>query len=265
MIHGARGSYPVAGEQVRRYGGATSCFSLETADGLLIVDAGTGIASLGDALAQRATLPPITILLTHFHLDHLIGIPAFKPLARRDARVTFMADTACAGDWPRLLTTLIGKPWWPVELKAFGASIQFEPLPDGALARYGLAISRCPVWHPQGCVSYRIETPTRTIVLATDREHGDAAQDQAFAAFCRGADVLIHDAQYTSDEHAGRRGWGHSTGEQGARVAADVGVKQLVLVSHDPSRSDDDVDRIVEQAQRTFPNAVGGSAGMGLA
>jgi ribonuclease BN (tRNA processing enzyme) len=261
-LHGARGSHPVSGQPYARYGGSTSCFSLETRQGLLVIDAGTGIASLARMLHQRSDLPPVTLLLTHLHLDHLIGLPAFTPLTRRDARVTLMADPAIVGDWRRALKTLIGSPLWPVDLVELGASIQFEDLPDGTLERYGVIITRCVAWHPQGCVSYRLQTPERAIVIATDREHGEASHDRALLALCRGAEVLLHDAQYTPEEYANRRGWGHSTWEQGTRIARESGVKRLVLVSHDPNRSDGEIDRIVEQARRTFPDTVGGAEGM---
>ena len=261
-IHGARGSFPVSGQAFQRYGGCTSCFSLETPHGLLIVDAGTGLAALGDELAQRAALPPITILLTHLHLDHVIGIPTFKPLARRDARVTFMADAACLGDWQSALKRLIAKPFWPVDLEVFGATVEQHDLPTGGFERYSIAISSCPVRHPQGCVSYRLDYAGRAIVIATDREAGDPTMDATFLAWCRGADVLIHDGQYTPQESADRRGWGHSTWEQAARAAAAAGVGQLVLVSHDPRRTDAQVDALIEQTRRLFAMTVGGAERM---
>ena len=263
-IHGVRGSYPVAGARYNRYGGSTSCFSLETPEGLFIVDAGTGIAALGEALHQRASLPPITILLTHVHLDHLIGIPSLKPLFRKEARVTFMGDAASSPGWRATLQTVIGRPLWPINLSEFGATIQFEELPDGPLRRYGVTITRCPIWHPQGGLSYRLQTPERAIVIGTDREHGHPQLDARFLEFCRGADVLLHDAQFTLEEFPSRKGWGHSTAQESARVAAAAQVGRLILVSHDPSHPDDQLDRIVEQAKQVFPNTVGGCEQMVL-
>jgi ribonuclease BN (tRNA processing enzyme) len=258
-IHGARGSHPVSGGRYRRYGGHTSCFSLETPSGLLIIDAGSGLASLSNELAQRTTLPPITILFTHFHIDHLLGLTAFKPLLRKDAHITLMADASQARDWRRALTTITGKPFWPLGLLESGATIRLEDLPRrgrseimGPLQLYGIDISWCPVWHPQRCVSYRLTLGGQSIVLGTDREQGEAHLDPVFQAFCQGADVLIHDAQYTPEEHASRPGWGHSTWEEGARLAAAMQAQQLILTSHDPSRSDEEIDRLVEQAKRVF-------------
>ena len=271
-IHGARGSYPVSGERFRRYGGSTSCFSVETKTGLIIVDAGTGIAALGDELFQRPSLPPITILFTHFHLDHVIGLPAFKPFLREDAKVTLLADAESAGDWPQALKTSVGKPFWPFGLAESNATVRFEDLPRrkpsaqmmGPITLYGMEVSWCAVWHPQGCVNYRFALPEQTLVLATDREHGNPRLDAIFQEFCHGVDVLIHDAQYTPEEYPNRSGWGHSTWEQGATLAEQLGAKQLVLTSHDPSRSDEEIDRLVECAQRIFPNTVAAAEEMTL-
>lgn len=265
IIHGARSGRPVWGAQYRRYGGSTSCFSVETEEGLVILDAGTGIASVGHELAQRATVPPMAIFFTHFHLDHVMGMPAFQPFYKKGAEVTLLGHGERAAQWPHTLKTVFGKPLWPIELLDAGAAIRFENLPQhGSLTRCGAKISWCPVWHPQTCLSYRIETPDRAIVVATDCEHGHADLDQAFLEFCRGAEVLIHDAQYTPEEYPRHRGWGHSTWEQAAVRAARAGVSQLVLTSHDPSRSDDEIDRMVEQAKRIFPKTSGATEQMEL-
>lgn len=254
-IYGARGSQPVSGDAYRRYGGRTSCFSVELDGGILIIDAGTGLAVLGHELVRRAAIPPIRILLTHVHLDHVIGLPLFQPFFRRDARITLMGSRAHVGPWQAALSRIFGKPFWPVELADVEATVRFENL-SGSRARrlYGADVSWCPVQHPQGCLSYRIETSDGTLVVATDREHGHQRLDAAFVRFCHGADLLLHDAQYTPQELSRHRGWGHSTWEQAARAANAAGVRKLVLTSHDPGRSDAQIDRLVAHARRIFPN-----------
>ena len=265
-IYGARGSYPVSGERVRRYGGSTSCLSLETPQGLIIIDAGTGLAALSEVLAQRPVLPPITLLFTHFHLDHVIGLPSFAPFRQRGADITLATDPMPFRGWRRRLTTLMGSPFWPVGLLKAGAKIRFHDLPQGARTgvrgpwqRYGVDISWCPVAHPQGCIAYRCDGPNGTVVIGTDREHGDRRLDPAFRVLCHGANVLIHDAQYTPDEYPQRIGWGHSTWEEAAKVAAAARAQSLVLTSHDPGRSDEAIDRVVEQARGIFANTVAAS------
>lgn len=257
-VHGARGSYPVSGHRYCRYGGGTSCFSVETPDGILILDAGTGLASLGEELVRRATLPPMKILFTHVHLDHIMGLPAFKPFFRKDARITLMGHSTPSSRWRQAISTIFGTPFWPVGLSNAEATVRFEDLAGrGPRTLCGVQVSWCPVRHPQGALSFRLETSRGVMVLATDREHGDRRLDRAFLSFCREADGLIHDAQYLPAEYPRHRGWGHSTWQQAARVACAARVGRLVLTSHDPTRTDADVDRIVRQARRIFPNTVG--------
>ena len=266
-VYGARGSFPVFGDAYRRYGGQTSCFTVENDQGIVVIDAGTGIRDFGLQLNERKVLPPITILFTHFHLDHVIGLPAFRPLLRKDASITFMGHPTITGDWQRALQTLMGKPFWPVGLQDVEAHVQFRNLPDdGALQLNGSTLTWCPIWHPQMCLSYKIATPNATIVLATDREHGEARFDESFMAFARRADILIHDAQYTPEEHPSRySGWGHSTWEQSAQIAHQLSAKRLILTSHDPSRTDEALDQIVAQAARIFPNTQAATERMVLA
>ncbi len=265
-IHGARGSSPVSGKEYLRYGGHTPCVSLETPSGLIVLDAGTGISSLSDALCGRNSLPPITILLTHVHLDHILGITAFKPFLTPGAQVTFMADSAVLKDWVTAVKTFAEKPFWPVPLLNSGASVQFKPLPDKSsrMDLYGIRVSWCPVRHPQGCLSYKLSGQDHTLVLATDREPGDPGLDGKFLEFCRGAGTLIHDAQYTPEEFPQRIGWGHSTWEMAARTAAEAGVQKLILTSHDPGRSDEEIDDIVEKTRKIFPNTMAASGNLAL-
>ncbi|MBI4597148.1 MAG: MBL fold metallo-hydrolase [Candidatus Omnitrophica bacterium] len=267
-VHGARGSYPVAGTSFARYGGRTSCFSLETSRGFIIVDAGTGIADLGDALAAHRVPPPTTILFTHIHLDHLIGLPAFKPLLNSKAQVTLMADPSQLPEWQRHVSLLMDHPFWPLPLLRDRSAVRFEDLRLRHGEAYGLdgvSITTLPVRHPQGCVAYRLSTPSRVLVIATDREHGDPAGDAALIKFCRGADVLLHDAQFTPEELPARRGWGHSTWEHAVAVAKEAGVKELLLTSHDPGHSDEMIDSIVAAARKQFPDTRAAADGLVIA
>lgn len=254
-IHGTRGSYPVCGRPYRRHGGHTPCLSLETGRGILVLDAGSGIASLSQSLRTRRRIPPITLLLTHVHLDHVMGLAAFHPLLVPGVAITVMADSRVLGNWPRAIQTLFRNPLWPINLWRAGARIRFRSLPrnSSSIRLDGLTIAWCPVKHPQGCVSYKLTAPDRTMVLATDREHGDPQMDRKFLKFCQGADLLIHDAQYSPEEFPRKKGWGHSTWKEAARVAAQAQVGKLLLSSHDPSRSDKEIDRFVKRARKIFP------------
>lgn len=266
VFYGVRGSYPVSGAGFRRTGGHTACVALEAPRGLVVVDAGTGLAALGEALSRRRPLPPITLLFTHFHLDHVAGITAFRPLFDKRARVTLMADAGQFPRWVDALRTLSGPPFWPVRTLSSGARVRFEPLPPRGrpLSLHGIRVAWCPVRHPQGGVSYRFSVGGREIVLATDRESGDRRMDRLFLGFCRDADLLIHDAQFTPGEYPARAGWGHSTWASAARVAAQARVRRLLLTSHDPSRTDAEVERFARRAQRIFRNTAAAREGMKL-
>lgn len=265
-IHGARGTLPVAGRNFSRYGGHTTCFSLKTRQGLIVVDAGTGINALSDNLAKAKTLPPITLLFTHFHLDHVIGLPFFKPLYQPQARITLMADPGRSDDWTRSLKTMIAPPYWPVRLTHCGARLRFRDLPSTGmpLQLYGVRVSWCPVWHPQQCLAYRLDVPGQSIVIATDHECGRRRLDDRFLQFCRGATTLIFDAQYTPRELAAHRGWGHGTWRNAVRIAREAGIEKLVLTHHDRYRTDAQIDALVRAARRYFSRTYAAREGLTL-
>ena len=254
-IHGTRGTMAVSGHAFQRYGGDTTCFSLATREGLIIVDAGTGIIALGDRLMRRRKLPPITILFTHFHLDHVIGLSLFKPLHRQGASITLMADPHRKESWTAALQTLFAPPFWPLELRHFSAKPRFKALPrlGRRMRLYGAEVAWHPLRHPQQCIAYRFRINRRTYVIATDHELDAESADGAFPDFCRGADVLIADAQYTPAEYPARHDWGHGTWAACARLAATAGVGELILTHHDYRRRDSQIDRLVRQARRLFP------------
>ena len=263
-VRGARGSTPVGGPAFVRFGEATTCFSLETDAGVLVIDAGTGALALGRELAARNPMPEITLLFTHFHLDHLIGLPPFAPLCRADTRVRLMADAQRPEAWRETVRGFMQPPLWPVPLERAGARVDFTDLPmtRGHVDIYGVRVSWCPVRHPQGCLAYRLEFPGMQIVVATDREPGQPEMDAAFRAFCRGADVLICDAQYLPEEYPTRRGWGHGTWQEAVTQAQAAGVRALILTHHDQTREDAEVDRIVNLARERFPATQAAFGGM---
>ncbi len=274
IIHGTRGTMPVAGHKFIRYGGRTTCFSLKTAKGIIIFDAGTGIAGLSALLQGNPEPPPIAILFTHFHIDHVLGLPAFAPLYNKRATVTLMADDHRDDDWRSVLKTIAGPPLWPLKLQELGADISFKGLPNsgstGASTRggdmdlLGARISWRALRHPQQCLAFRIETAGLSVVIATDREHGNERLDSELVSLAQGADFLIYDAQYTPAEYPDHAGWGHSTWIEGTRAAEDAGVKQLVLTHHNPPREDFEIDGIVAEAKCVFSSTVAAYDGMPL-
>lgn len=254
-IHGARGSTPVAHPTARRFGGETTCCSLQLGDErILLFDAGTGIRRVAADLGLGRDVPPIALFFTHFHLDHVLGLALWPLRFQAGTDLLLLGSHTVAPNWPESLARLFREPYWPAPLEGLGARVRYADLPgEGVSTDFPPARIRWHrVQHPQGCIAYRIDVAGRGIVFATDVEHGPAPDD-SFVAFCRGADVLIHDAQYTLAEYETCRGRGHSTWQSAADMARQAGVARLVFTHHDVDRSDDELDSLVGDARKVFP------------
>lgn len=254
---GVRGSIPTPVAENLGFGGNTACLTIRDAGlPLLIFDAGSGIRSLGNTLTDAR----VHIFLTHFHWDHIQGLPYFAPVYDPHCAITIHSSHEAA-DLERLLTAQMKPPYYPVETQA---QMGYQKI-HAAGARIGDVLVRpFALNHPNGATGYRIESAGRAIVYASDHEHGDAAADSVLREYAHGADVLIYDAQYTPEEYVHHRGWGHSTWRQGTLLARDAGVKQLILFHHDPLRSDWDLAQVVLDAQQEFENTSGAREGWSI-
>lgn len=264
---GVRGSIPTPEQGFLGVGGNTSCVEVRAADGTtLVLDAGTGARGLGYALAAESSGTPtqIHLALSHFHWDHLQGLPFFAPLYTPGQTVRFYAAT----DDDRIHALLRGQmtsPYFPVPFGDLAASTETIRVRDGEPFQVGaMTVQPFPVNHPQGAHGFRIEADGAVLVYATDYEHGSAIHDEGLREVASGADVLISDAQYTPDEYALRQGWGHTTWEHAAALATAAGVGRLVLFHHDPSHDDDTLDRICAAARERFPDTVLATEGLEL-
>ena len=230
-VLGTRGSVPVEGENFARYGGATSCYKVQAGNEEIYLDAGSGIVSSLPAPNSR-----ITILLTHMHLDHLIGLPFFIALTEKDRPIDIYA-AARAGLAPKeAIDRVISNPFWPCKIEDYPAAVKFHLLPE----RFTLgdfSVDTLEGSHPKGSTIYRLTYRGKSIVHATDFEHNSTAC-AALIDFAKGCDLLLYDAQYTADEYERYRGYGHSTPQEGLKVAAAAGVKKLLFVHHAPLRND---------------------------
>lgn len=250
------------------YGGNTPCLELRAPTGeILIFDAGTGARPLGTALVQeqqRKGTPPqdsrVDIFLTHFHWDHIQGIPFFAPLYQQENHIRFFSH-APIGPLKQVLEGQMAKPYFPVNFESATHHREFIELSAEGWNQSGLRIQPFLLNHPQGSSGYRIEAEGTVLVYATDHEHGIPELDSGLRQFAEGADLLIYDAQYTPEEYEQHRGWGHSTWTEAVSVAQDAKVKQLVLFHHDPSHNDEAVRRIMEQARRKFANTLAAREG----
>ena len=264
-VRGCRGSMAVSGDAFRRYGGNTTCFEIEVEPRHhLIVDCGTGLRSLQREVAADPGRR-YTVFLTHYHWDHIQGLPVFAPLFDPDATVAFHGPRSGERNIAQALGDVLRPPWWPVRFDEMAAHVTFHDLANEV--RVGpVTVTSTLLSHPQGVAAFRLDGPTRSVVVATDHEAGDPAVDARLSGLAERADVLIHDAQYTPHEHGTiRKGWGHSTWRTAVQAAVDARVKHLVLTSHDPDRSDEAIDAIRGEARALFPLADAAYEGMKIA
>lgn len=266
MILGTRGTTTVCSSEFLKYGGSTTSFRIKTDEGFIIIDAGTGISRVAKEIESLEYRPPITMLFTHFHLDHLTGLPSFNPLYNKKSKISIMADPRRNDNWRESLTTLIGKPYWPIGIGEADAAMEMINLPidEGKLSLYGVDITWCKLPHPQQCLAYRISDRDQCIVVATDVEYNVDKIPDDFLVFCDGADYMIFDAQYTPEEYQKHVGWGHSSWEVAPLIASKANIEQLLLTHHAPERTDTAVKKIVKDARSLFANTAAAVEGMRL-
>jgi phosphoribosyl 1,2-cyclic phosphodiesterase len=267
---GVRGSTPTVDPATWRYGGNTPCLELIAPDGTqIILDCGTGVRMLGSrwAMPDAARLPEAHIFITHYHWDHIQGIPFFSPLYAENNHFhfySFRSKFLGRDSLKQVFETQMAMPYFPVNMSAMNAKRKFQEVAGGDSFTIGEnQITARSLNHPQGCLGFRIETPAGTVAYATDNEPGDPEMDKSLRELAEGADIFINDAQYTPEQLAStRRGWGHSTWLEGAHLAREVNAKTLVLFHHDPDSTDRMVDTILRQAREEFDSVFAASEGM---
>ncbi len=261
---GVRGSIPTPIPANLAFGGNTTCLELRTPDNrVFVIDGGTGVRLLGNALLEEFAGQNLDLhfLLTHFHWDHIQGIPFFTPLYASTNQVTFLSGLPPQ----KVKETLEGQmvaPYFPVPFNFLGARQDFVEVEARGARQAGITIRPFPMNHPNGAFGYRLETGGAVVVHASDYEHGDARLDAILREHAQGADLLICDSQYTPEEYETKRGWGHSTWLESTRVAHDAGVKRLILFHHDPSHNDQAVAGIEGLAQARFKDTVAAREGL---
>lgn len=249
---GTRGTVPVPGSDTVRYGGNTACVSVHTEAGeLMILDAGTGIRKLGKLLAAHAGPHAATLFLSHSHWDHIQGFPLFAPAYDSRFSLTVLGCETHRTRLHDILARQQDSPVFPVPLDALRAEIEIGDYCMDWADHCGVRVRTVPLIHPGGACGFRIEEKGRSVVFMTDNElPNPGAQWDRFVGYCEGADLLIHDSQYTEEELETHRGWGHSSIPQAVQLAVDSGVKRLALFHHDPDRTDEALDVLVAAYNR---------------
>ncbi len=267
---GVRGSTPTVDPATWRYGGNTPCLELIAPDGTkIILDCGTGLRMLGSrwAAPNGGKAPGTHILVTHYHWDHIQGIPFFSPLYVENNEFhfySFRSRFLGRDSLKQVFEAQMALPYFPVDMSAMSARRKFKEVDGGDSFTVGEnKITARWLNHPQGCLGFRIETPAGTVAYATDNEPGDAKMDESLRELAAGADIFINDAQFTPEQlETTRKGWGHSSWLEGVKVARHAGAKTLVLFHHDPDSTDRMVDSILRQAREEFDSVFAASEGM---
>jgi phosphoribosyl 1,2-cyclic phosphodiesterase len=247
---GTRGGIAVPGPHTLKYGGNTSCVEVTCGPHRLILDAGTGLRPLGEALVAGGTAVNADLLFSHVHLDHIIGLGFFAPLYKASTQLRLHAGHLSRDELRQALSASLSQPLMPDLLGAAQASIDFRAFQAGATLRLhpNLEVATAPLNHPGGATGYRIMWGGKSVTYVTDTEHTPGIPDANVARLAQGTDLLIYDSSFTDEELPSHQGWGHSTWQEGVRIADAAGVGRLVLFHHDSGRRDNDLDTIVAAA-----------------
>lgn len=239
-VHGVRGSFPAPERSCMEYGGNTSCCSIEYPDRILVFDAGTGI----EQVAWNGK--PIHVFLSHFHMDHVMGLFCWQALFCREAEIHFYGEGESGGELEARLGQLFADRFWPVKLADAAARLVFHPFAPGKEVCFpgeggrGCRISAMASLHPNSCMLFRLTEGTHRLIYMLDYELGQAGKEVrgALEQFVYGADYLIFDAQYTMEELPAHRGWGHSAWEQGLELGRAAKAGCVMMAHYDRSHGD---------------------------
>ena len=255
---GLRGTRSVPGRRTLRYGGNTSCVSLELPGGqFFIFDAGTGLCELSRHLMKtRGGILSAKIFISHPHRDHIEALPLFAPLYIAGNEFEIMGPSQGALSMREMAAAQMGGLYSPIPVRPFGAQIRYRNLSEEEFLIGNVRVSTLLLAHSGNCLGYRVALGDRVFCFITDNElyqKGMPGHDPSFVEklteFVRGADILLADVMYTDEHYRGLVNWGHSGTSEVAALAHAAGVKELQLMQHDPDQTDDDIDRKLAEAR----------------
>jgi phosphoribosyl 1,2-cyclic phosphodiesterase len=255
---GVRGSHPTWGPGCTAIGGHTSCIALQDSPNqITLLDAGSGLIPLGHALASQQ-VDEINIFITHYHIDHLLGLMFFTPLWTPGMKINFYAPCAKEGFTLEqiLKEKLFCPPLFPVHFNRLPSQCNFHYFDSGDQIRLsnGAQITMIPLNHPGGCIGYRYQQGDQSLCYLTDHEHDETVNQESLAAFCHQSNLLVFDATYTPHDLEQYKGWGHSTWQAGVQMAKAAQVHRLALYHLNPTYTDQQIFAIESQAQQIFSN-----------
>ena len=258
---GARGSIPVPGDETARYGGNTPCVSVENGAGLLVLDAGTGIRRLGEALTAQGHSGPIDVFLSHAHIDHIHGLPFFAPIHDPAANVRIFGPAPGVISLHETISRLMTPPLWPAHYAPTAAGLKVTEITDEVFETDYFSIRKTELRHPGRTLGYAVSPRGGgpSVNYMTDNELGQWTGvpdwQTKLVGFLQNGEVLIHDATYGDHEIRDRTGWGHSSANQAVDLAIAARVRKLILFHHAPEHRDDEIDRILAEARRRVAGA----------
>ncbi len=267
-IWGVRGSLPVSGSDFMTYGGNTSCISVDCGKQLVVFDAGSGLISLGRHLRHTGR-SGLHILISHLHMDHCLGLFGF-PLFHDPHAVIHLYGSAHEGiSFQKALETLLGPPYWPIGLKDFAAHVEVHEIIPGAAFRLAgsddlsekLNLRTLSGNHPNQSLLYRLESNDRSVIYALDCEMNEAIR-HSLTDFSKGGSLLIWDANFTEEDLARHRGWGHSTWTEGIALRRSAGVGTVLMTHYASDYTDEFLQTQELSCTRTDPAALFAREGM---
>jgi len=235
---GARGSLPVSGRAFTKYGGATSCLLTDIGGDAIILDAGTGILTCPELTAQKG----ISILISHTHIDHILGFPMCPFLYDRSYDVDVYLSTRDGLDARSQISALMSPPLWPAGIESVEAKLAFHDISDSFLIGR-TRVETMESNHPGGSTIFKLTAADKSLVYATDFEHSEYHSEK-LADFAHNCGVLIYDSQFRDSEYNEKKGWGHSTYEEGIKMGMRCNAEFTIFYHHDPQRTDSQLDEI---------------------
>lgn len=274
---GVRGSKPSPGKHTIHFGGNTACVQIQIANRLIILDAGTGIVELGNYLKatndqkQGASIKG-DIFFSHYHWDHIQGFPFFQPFFQEGNCFSLYGEHKLSMSIEEILAAQMRSPYFPINMKEMKATFSFHEMSNEKTINLGdgISVTAFSVNHPNGCLAYRLDYRSCSVLYCTDTEPMPSHKLEDFYSYIQEIDVLIMDSHFQLEEFHGltdgisKLGWGHGTWEDSAKLSNDAKVDTLVLFHHMESRTDEELLLIEKKATSIFPKTVAAREGMKL-